>query len=136
MKPSLKIGPGCRLLQRQGGKDREMDRADRSPRAVEGIDDVIGLAETQREAHDQPGSNVADDVIGDSVRVRKNSWHRTSFILCTGPTGDLPQKTAQVAFNKLTGTRNFDYRPLIGQGNTGAWVTNPCTLPHSPFFCG
>ena len=84
-KPSFKVRRWSRLFQRQGGEDREMDRAvaDRTP--IQGVNDMVGLAEAQRKAHDQPRTDVADNVICDGFRVREDSWHRTSFILCAGP---------------------------------------------------
>ena len=45
-------------------------------RGVQRVDDVIGLAEPERQSDHEVGSDIADDVFRDRVGVGKQLWHR------------------------------------------------------------
>ena len=65
-----------RLFQRQRGKERQLDGAVGGGAGVQRIDDVIGLAETERQADHEVGSDVADDVLRDRFGVGEQLWHQ------------------------------------------------------------
>lgn len=77
-KPLLKGGRWSRLFQRQCREDRQMDRwiGHRAPE--QRIDDVIRLAQPERQPDDQPRPDVADNVVRDRFRIGKDFRHRIS----------------------------------------------------------
>ncbi len=65
-----------RLFQRQRGKERQVDRAVGGGAGVERIDDVVGLAEPERQSDHEVGSDIADDVLRDRFGVGEQLWHQ------------------------------------------------------------
>ena len=76
--PPLEQVRRFRLFQRQRGKECEVDRAVGAGAPIQRVDDVIGLAEPERQPDHETGSDLADDVIRDRVRVGKQFRHRPS----------------------------------------------------------
>src|SRR6266704_3440123 len=58
-----------RFFQRQRGKQGQADRAVGGGARVERVDDVIGLAEPERQPHHQVGPDIADDTLGNRLGV-------------------------------------------------------------------
>ena len=69
---------GLRLFQRQRGKERQVDRAVGGGARVERVDDVVGLAEPERQADHEVGSDIADDILRDRFGVGKQLWHQVA----------------------------------------------------------
>ena len=63
-----------RLFQRQRGKQGQLDGAVGDRTGVERVDDVVGLAEPERQSDHEVGSDIADDVFRDRVGVGKQLW--------------------------------------------------------------
>ncbi|KAH2811748.1 hypothetical protein KXV85_005258, partial [Aspergillus fumigatus] len=64
-----------RLLQGQRREQRKLDGGIGRRAGIERIDDVVGLAEPERQAHHEVLADVADDFIDDRVGFRKQLWH-------------------------------------------------------------
>ncbi|MGY4215575.1 hypothetical protein ACVMFB_002074 [Bradyrhizobium sp. USDA 4522] len=70
-----------RLFQRQRGEQREVDGAVGHCSRIQRVDDVVGLAEAERQPDHQFGSDVTNDVLRDRLGVgeeyRHQQWTRT-----------------------------------------------------------
>ncbi len=68
----------CRLrfFQRQRGKKGQIDCAVGGGARVERVDDVVGLAEPERQPDDEVGPDVADDILRDRLGVGEHFRHR------------------------------------------------------------
>src|ERR1019366_6897661 len=53
----------------------QVDRPVRGGARIEGIGDVVGLAEPKRQANHQVGADVTDDILGDGLRIGKQFRH-------------------------------------------------------------
>ena len=87
-----------RLFQRQRGEERQIDRAVGAGARIERVDDVVGLAEPERQADHQIGPDIADDVLGDRLRVGKQFRHRVSG---PGAIGDSRRLESNAAVRQL-----------------------------------
>ena len=58
-----------RFFQRQRGKDGQLDRAIGGGARVERVDDVVRLAEPERQPDHQIGADIADDILSDRLGV-------------------------------------------------------------------
>ena len=58
-----------RFFQRQRGKDGQLDRAIGGGARVKRVDDVVRLAEPERQPDHQIGPDIADDVLRDRLGV-------------------------------------------------------------------
>ena len=67
-------GPG--LLQRQRGEESQIDGAIGGGARVERVDDVVGLAEPERQPDHQIGPDIADDILRDRPGVGKQFRHQ------------------------------------------------------------
>ena len=74
--PPLQLVRRPRLLQRQRGEEGQVEIAIGSGPPIERIDDVIGLAESQRQSHHQMRTDIADDVIGNRGGIGENLGHQ------------------------------------------------------------
>ena len=63
---------GPRLLQRQRGEESEIDRAVGGRTRIERVDDVVGLAEPERQPDHELPADIADDVLGDRIGIGEN----------------------------------------------------------------
>ena len=68
---------GLRLLQCQRGEESEIDRAVGGRTGIERVDDVVGLAEPERQPDHELSADIADDVICDCFGIGENLWHRS-----------------------------------------------------------
>ena len=66
---------GPRLFQRQRRKQGELDRTVGGGAGVQRVDDMVGLAEPERQADHEVGSDIADDILRDRFGVGKQLWH-------------------------------------------------------------
>ncbi|GAB1715629.1 MAG: hypothetical protein NTAFB05_06710 [Nitrobacter sp.] len=73
-----------RLLQRQRREESQVEVAIGCGALVERIDDVIGLAEPERQSHHQTRADVADDVIDDRGGVGENFGHQQMVRMSIG----------------------------------------------------
>ena len=60
-----------RFFQGQRGKNGQLDRAVGGGARIERVDDVVRLAEPERQADHQVGPDLADDMLGDRLGVRE-----------------------------------------------------------------
>ena len=67
-----------RFFQRQRGKQGQADRAVGGGARVERVDDVIGLAEPERQSHHQVGPDIADDILRNVIGVGEFFRHEYS----------------------------------------------------------
>ncbi len=65
----FEAGLGARLLERQGGEDAEMNRGVGGRARKQGIGDVIGLAEAERQSQHDGLADTGDDRIGHLICV-------------------------------------------------------------------
>ena len=65
-----------RLFQRQRGKEGQVDRAVGGRARVERIDDVVGLAEPERQPDHQIGPDIADDILHNGIGVGEQFRHQ------------------------------------------------------------
>jgi hypothetical protein len=68
---------GLRLLQRQRREEGQVDRTVGACTRVERVDDVVGLAEPERQSHHELPADIADDVIGDRFGIGENFRHQS-----------------------------------------------------------
>ncbi len=67
---------GFRLLQRQRREEGEFDGTVGCGARIERVDDVIGLAEPERQADHELVADVADDLLRNRIRIAEHHWHR------------------------------------------------------------
>src|SRR6202021_3478931 len=67
-----------RLFQRQSRKEGKVDAAIRAGSRVERVDDMVGFAESKWQPDHQIGSDVADDILRNRLRVGKQFRHEHS----------------------------------------------------------
>ena len=65
----LEQGLWLGFFQRQRGKDGQLDRAIGGGARVQRVDDVVGLAERERQSDHQIGPDIADDILRDRLGV-------------------------------------------------------------------
>ena len=65
----LQARRAARLLQCQRGEDVQADRCIRRGAREQGVGDVIGLAESERQRHHDVLADAVDDGIGDAIRI-------------------------------------------------------------------
>ena len=87
----------CRLwlFQRQRGKKRQVDRAVGGRAGIKRIDNVIGLAEPERQSDNEVGPDIADNVLRDRIWVGEEFGHqmRTRARLDSQPPWNRPPAT-------------------------------------------
>ena len=69
---------GPRLFQRQRRKERQLDRTVGGGACVQRVDDMVGLAEPERQADHEVGADIADDILRDRFGVGKQLWHQVA----------------------------------------------------------
>jgi hypothetical protein len=77
-KAPLQQAAGPRLLQRQGGEQGQTDAAVGRSTRIQRVDDMVGLAEPERQSDHEMGPDVADDIFGDRFWVGEFFRHTIS----------------------------------------------------------
>ena len=67
-----------RFFQRQRREQGELDRTVGGGACVQRVDDVVGLAEPERQADHEAGSDIADDILRDRFGIGKQFWHQVA----------------------------------------------------------
>jgi len=64
-----------RLFQRQRREQCQLDVRIRNCACIERVDDMVGLAEAERQADHEVGADIADDVLREHIGVGEQLWH-------------------------------------------------------------